>query len=151
MSLLTCYTNLPYFTFIPISRYCGVRTIIHKFGSKTTQSYLQRSVWNFLPFFAILAYVHWHLYSDRRHFGFICSFCLILHTIHTDNSKKAPLQWQLKVARNSSSVIRKFLVNQLPACRRLPISFCCTRKRDVCVTPSLIVFQRPAGRVFYFA
>ena len=26
-----------------------------------------------------------------------------------------------------------------------PISFCCTQKRDVYVTPSLIVFQRPAG------
>ena len=27
----------------------------------------------------------------------------------------------------------------------------CTRKRDVCVTPSLIVFQRLADREFYFA
>ena len=32
----------------------------------------------------------------------------------------------------------------LPACRRLLFPLC-TRKRDVCVTPSLIVFQRPAG------
>ena len=39
------------------------------------------------------------------------------------------------------------------ACLRADVSYflCCTRKRDVCVTPSLIVFQRPAGRVFYFA
>ena len=38
-------------------------------------------------------------------------------------------------------------------CLRAGVShfLCCTRKRDVCVTPSLIVFQRPAGRVFYFA
>ena len=38
-------------------------------------------------------------------------------------------------------------------CLRADVSYflCCTRKRDVFVTPSLIVFQRPAGRVFYFA
>ena len=32
-------------------------------------------------------------------------------------------------------------------CLRADVSYflCCTRKRDVCVTPSLIVFQRPAG------
>ena len=32
-------------------------------------------------------------------------------------------------------------------CLRADISYflCCMRKRDVCVTPSLIVFQRPAG------
>ena len=38
-------------------------------------------------------------------------------------------------------------------CLRADVSYflCCTRKRDVCVTLSLIVFQRPAGRVFYFA
>ena len=32
-----------------------------------------------------------------------------------------------------------------------PISFVAREKRDVCVTLLLIVFQRPAGRVFYFA
>ena len=44
-------------------------------------------------------------------------------------------------------------VNNKLTCLRADVSyfFCCTRKRDVCVTPSLIVFQRPAGRVFYFA
>ena len=33
------------------------------------------------------------------------------------------------------------------SCLRADVSYflCCTRKRDVCVTPSLIVFQRPAG------
>ena len=38
-------------------------------------------------------------------------------------------------------------------CLRADVSYflCCTRKRDVCVTLSLNVFQRPAGRVFYFA
>ena len=38
-------------------------------------------------------------------------------------------------------------------CLRADVSYFlyCTRKRDVCVTPSLIVFQRPAGRLFYFA
>ena len=32
-------------------------------------------------------------------------------------------------------------------CLRAVVSYflCCTQKRDVCVTPSLIVFQRPAG------
>ena len=35
-------------------------------------------------------------------------------------------------------------LSTLPACGRLYF-LCCTRKRDVCVTPSLIVFQRPAG------
>ena len=32
-------------------------------------------------------------------------------------------------------------------CLRADVSYflCCTRKRDICVTPSLIVFQRPAG------
>ena len=42
---------------------------------------------------------------------------------------------------------------QLGRCLRADVSYflCCTGKRDVCVTPSLIVFQRPAGRVFYFA
>ena len=41
----------------------------------------------------------------------------------------------------------------LSVCLRADVSYflCCTRKRDVCVTPSLIVFQHPAGRVFYFA
>ena len=30
-------------------------------------------------------------------------------------------------------------------CADVSYFLCCTRKRDVCVTPSLIVFQRPAG------
>ena len=38
-------------------------------------------------------------------------------------------------------------------CLHADVSYflCCTWKGDVCVKPSLIVFQRPAGRVFYFA
>ena len=46
-----------------------------------------------------------------------------------------------------------FLGKSRQSCLRADVSYflCCTRKRDVCVTPSLIVFQRPAGREFYFA
>ena len=38
-------------------------------------------------------------------------------------------------------------------CLRAEVSYflCCTRYMDVCGTPSLIVFQRPAGRVFHLA
>ena len=38
-------------------------------------------------------------------------------------------------------------------CLRADVScfLCCTRKKDVCITQSLIGFQRPAGGVFYFA
>ena len=38
-------------------------------------------------------------------------------------------------------------------CLRADVSYflCCMRNGDVYVTPSLIVFQGPAGRVFYFA
>ena len=43
--------------------------------------------------------------------------------------------------------------SSISTCLGADVSYflCCTRKRDVCVTPSLIVFQRSAGRVFYFA
>jgi len=42
---------------------------------------------------------------------------------------------------------KKFLTKFVCVCLRADISYflCCTQKRDVCVTPSLIVFQRPAG------
>ena len=36
-------------------------------------------------------------------------------------------------------------------CFRSGVRYCCTRKKEVCVTPALIVFQHPAGKVFYFA
>ena len=41
---------------------------------------------------------------------------------------------------------RKLRINLL-VCLRADVSYflCCSRKRDICVTSSLIVFQRPAG------
>ena len=43
--------------------------------------------------------------------------------------------------------IADFVSVPFQPCLRADVSYflCCTRKRDVCVTPSLIVFQRPAG------
>ena len=48
---------------------------------------------------------------------------------------------------------RLLLVADGKPCLRADVSYflCCTRKRDVCVTPWLIVFQRPSGRLFSFA
>ena len=72
----------------------------------------------------IHAIPHWSLVSFMLVFGFV-------HAIHRTN----------------------ILFDRHLVCLRADVSYflCCTRKRDVCVTPSLIVFQRPAGRVFYFA
>ena len=82
--------------------------------------------------------------------------------------------WSFRKNRGASGIFRKGRLGHLPiiyhlfyweffknisklpkkrrtaihwTCLRADVSYflCCTRKRDVCVTPSLIVFQRPAG------
>ena len=60
----------------------------------------------------------------------------------------APSKLRFKFQFASVNVCKPWII-----CLRADVSYflCCTRKRDVCVTPSLIVFQRPSGRVFYFA
>ena len=50
---------------------------------------------------------------------------------------------------NISTFVRSYMYEDLwsvETCLRADVSYflCCTRKRDVCVTPALIVFQHPA-------
>ena len=64
------------------------------------------------------------------------------------------LKARIRYREHVIKIFRKHLKNgTFPHCLRADVSYflCCTRKGNVCVTPSLIVFQRPAGREFYFA
>ena len=63
------------------------------------------------------------------------------------------LPFEIPLNVYNSQVQPHFYYCNVVCCLRTDVSYFlyCTRKRDVCVTPSLIVFQRPAGRVFYFA
>ena len=61
--------------------------------------------------------------------------------------------YKVEIKNADYTTVKDDFLTSVSNCLHADVSYflCCTRKRDVCVTPSLIVFQRPAGRVFYFA
>ena len=80
-------------------------------------------------------------------------FLPVLPSLRFSPSNSCLFWWILSA--NSCLLVSNsiFLWESRKHCLRADVSYflCCTRKRDVCVTPWLIVFQRPAGRVFYIA
>ena len=87
------------------------------------------------------------LHSKQPVNGFVIHFSALKPDSDQKTAQLASIQFFLAKFPGANGL------SKVLSCLRADVSYflCCTGKRDVCVTPSLIVFQHPAGREFYFA